>query len=162
MHYDISPDIVTLAKGLGNGLPVGAMVAKKSLKNVFDAGSHGTTFGGNPLAMAAAKAVLQTVFTNEFLHTAEEKGNYLMKQLNEKLGQLSIVENIRGKGLMIGMECNIEVLPIVQTLIEQGVLVLNAGPNVLRLLPPLTVSYEEIDEAVSKIYKVCSEMTVTV
>lgn len=152
-HYGISPDVITIAKGLGNGLPVGAMVAKAKYYDVLGPGSHGTTFGGNPLAMAAAKAVLDIVFQDEFIEVVEEKSTYLQEQLQAKLGQLSFVSEIRGKGLMIGIECKGEVSGIISALMDKGLLVLNAGPNVIRLLPPLIVTEEEIDLAVKLIYE---------
>lgn len=150
-HFDISPDVITVAKGLGNGLPVGAMIAKAKYYDVLGPGSHGTTFGGNPLAMAAAKAVLDIVFQDEFIKAVEDKAVYLREQLQLKLGQLPFVSEIRGKGLMIGIECKEEVSSIVSTLIDKGLLVLNAGPNVIRLLPPLIVTEKEIDIAVELI-----------
>lgn len=152
-HYGISPDIITSAKGLGNGLPVGAMIAKEALADHFGPGSHGSTFGGNPLAMAAANQVLDIAFAEDFLNDVTEKGRYLKEQLEAKLSDADTVLNIRGKGLMIGIECQQEVLPIVQNLLKQGLIVLNAGTNVLRLLPPLTVTKEEIDTAVDMIAK---------
>ncbi|WLV25037.1 acetylornithine transaminase [Aciduricibacillus chroicocephali] len=150
-HYGVYPDIITSAKGLGNGLPVGAMIAKKELGDYFGPGSHGSTFGGNPLAMAAANKVLELAFDTDFLQEVEDKGKYLLKQLQTELAGNDNITDIRGKGLMIGIECKNEVLPAVLELMKQGLLVLNAGPNVLRLLPPLIVTNEEIDEAVKLI-----------
>ena len=150
-HYGISPDVITLAKGLGNGLPVGAMIAKEKYRDVFGPGSHGTTFGGNPLAMAAAKAVLQTVLQDEFLTSVEEKGEYLLQQLNETIGTHPKVKEIRGKGFMIGIVYEDEVAPLINQLIERGLFTLSAGANVIRLLPPLIATKEDIDQAVSLI-----------
>lgn len=150
-HYGISPDVITVAKGLGNGLPVGAMIAKAKYYDVLGPGSHGTTFGGNPLAMAAAKSVLDIVFQDEFIKVIEEKAAYIQEQLHAKLGQLPFVTEIRGKGLMIGIECQDDVSSIVISLMDKGLLVLNAGPNVIRLLPPLVVTEAEIDFAVQLI-----------
>src|SRR5690625_563738 len=150
-HYAISPDIITTAKGLGNGLPVGAMIAKAKFYDDFGPGSHATTFGGNPLAMAAAKAVLQHVFDPAFLQTVEEKSIYLKERLQEEIGETRFVTNIKGKGLMIGIECEKEVTGLIPQLMQQGLLVLNASPYVIRLLPPLTVSKEEIDAAATLI-----------
>src|SRR5699024_1426233 len=135
----------------GNGLPVGAMVATKELGDNFGPGTHGSTFGGNPLAMAAAKAVLETMFTNKFLNTIEEKANYIADRLQSVIKPLPVVKNIRQKGLMIGIEINTPVGDTVAELIETGLLTLVAGENVLRLLPPLTVSEVEIDHALYKI-----------
>lgn len=150
-HYGISPDVITLAKGLGNGLPVGAMIAKEKYRDVFGPGSHGTTFGGNPLAMAAAKAVLQTVLQHEFLTSVEEKGEYLLQQLNETIGTHPKVKEIRGKGFMIGIVYEDEVANLINQLIERGLFTLSAGANVIRLLPPLIATKEDIDQAVSLI-----------
>ncbi|GAA0432434.1 acetylornithine transaminase [Lentibacillus halophilus] len=159
-HYGISPDIITSAKALGNGIPVGAMIAGQSLKNVFGPGSHAATFGGNPLAMAAANAVLNHVFQDEFLQTVAEKGTYFLNQLAESIGKLPVVSSVRGKGLMIGIECHQDVSGMVGSLMEEGLLVLSAGPNVIRLLPPLIVSYKEIDTAVHMIEQVLSSEAV--
>ena len=150
-HYDISPDIITLAKGLGNGFPVGAMVGKEKLKEAFSAGSHGSTFGGNPLAMAAALASVTEIFHPAFLEDVKVKGELLLQSLQEKLAGVEKVKDIRGKGLMVGIEFTEDVTPLIKSLREQGLLVLNAGPNVMRLLPPLIVTKEEIDTATSLI-----------
>ncbi|HET7616477.1 MAG TPA: aminotransferase class III-fold pyridoxal phosphate-dependent enzyme, partial [Bacillales bacterium] len=150
-HFGLSPDIITAAKGLGNGFPVGAVIGKESLKAAFGPGSHGSTFGGNPLAMAAAEAVLDVVFVQDFLRAVAEKGERLSGLLHEQLKDSSEVAEIRGKGMMIGIECKEEVAPIVTGLREKGLLVLVAGPKVIRLLPPLIVTNDEIDYAVSLI-----------
>lgn len=143
----LSPDIITLAKGLGNGFPVGAVVGKKELKDAFSPGSHGSTFGGNLLAMAAAEAVLQEIFDPTFLKEVKEKGESFKRTLEQKLQNASIVKEIRGKGLLIGIECNVEVAPIITACRNEGLLVLQAGPNVVRILPPLTVTKEQIEKA---------------
>lgn len=153
-HVGLSPDIISSAKGLGNGFPVGAVIGKAALKETFSAGSHGSTFGGNPLAMAAAKATLEKVFDETLLADVVEKGEYLKASLIEALGDNPIVKSIRGLGLMVGIECDKEVAPFVKALQEKQLLILNAGPNVLRLLPPLIVTKEEIDIAVAKIAEV--------
>lgn len=160
-HYGIEPDIFTLAKGLGNGLPVGAMVAKKEYGEAFGPGSHGSTFGGNPLAMAAAKAVLATVFDEKFLQETEETANYLAEQLEIHIEPVSFVKEIRQKGMMVGIECKGKAANLVADLIDKGVLVLSASENVVRLLPPLTVSKEEIDQAVAYIKEVLTSQKVT-
>lgn len=150
-HYGIEPDIFTLAKGLGNGLPVGAMVASKQLGETFGPGSHGSTFGGNPLAMSAAKAVLETMFNDEFFKEVEEKANYFAEQLDRHIKPLGAVEDIRQKGLMIGIELKVAVGEVITQLIEEGLLTLVAGTNVLRLLPPLTLTIDDIDQGIAKI-----------
>lgn len=150
-HYGIEPDIFTLAKGLGNGLPIGAMVAKAELKGSFGPGSHGSTFGGNPVALAAAKAVLETMFNDAFFNELEQKVNYFTEQLATKIQTLGTVKDIRQKGLMIGIEFNRPAIEVVKELIDLGLLTLVAGENVLRLLPPLSVTETEIDMAIEKI-----------
>lgn len=156
-HTGIEPDIFTLAKGLGNGLPIGAMVAKKEIGDAFGPGTHGSTFGGNPVAVAAAKAVLETMFTDSFMAEVEKKAAYLNKQLEEEIKPLKAVKTIRQKGLMVGIECDGKIADIVTSLIEEGVLTLVAGLNVLRLLPPLTVTEAEINRAIEKIKLVLSK-----
>lgn len=153
-HYGIEPDIFTLAKGLGNGLPVGAMVAKEQYVDFFGPGTHGSTFGGNPLAMAAAKAVLSTVFAETFLHEVQEKADFLAGQLNKEINPLPFVKEIRQKGLMVGIECKEKVTNIIPQLLEKGLMVLVAGEQVIRLLPPLTVTKDEITIAVEQIKEV--------
>lgn len=150
-HYEISPDIITVAKGLGNGFPVGALIGKAELKDTFGPGSHGTTFGGNPLAMAAAEAALSTVFNDGFLGEVVEKGKYLFEKLNDVLSESDFVKEVRGIGLMIGIECKGDVSKVLANLRERGMVALNAGPRVIRLLPPLVVTYEQIDEAVARL-----------
>lgn len=160
MHFDFQPDIVTVAKGLGNGLPIGAMVGKGELAGHFGPGSHGSTFGGNPVSIAAAKAVLQEIMDPAFLETAAEKGQYLLNLLKKELQNEDIVQEIRGLGLMIGIELKEEAGSLLVKLQEEGLLTLTAGPNVLRLLPPLTVEKSEIDLAVEKIAKAIKAKTV--
>ena len=156
-HFDISPDIITVAKGLGSGLPVGVMIGKDKLKEAFGAGVHGTTFGGNPIALSAAKATLSIVFQEEFLEEVTDKGDYLKLKLTTSLEKNENIKSIRGKGLMVGIDCKSEVTEILKLLRQRGLLVLNAGPNVIRLLPPLTVTKAEIDRAVDLIKDVIKE-----
>ncbi|MCM3651178.1 acetylornithine transaminase [Metabacillus litoralis] len=160
-HYGLSPDIVTSAKGLGSGLPVGAMIGKAPLIETFQPGSHGSTFGGNPIAMAAAKATMKKILNDDFLKEVEEKSSYLVDKLVQKIGNHPLVNGIRGKGLLIGIECKEQVGMLIDQLREQQLLVLSAGPNVIRLLPPLNVSYEEIDIAVGIIDKLFSTVKET-
>ncbi|MEH6946244.1 acetylornithine transaminase [Peribacillus asahii] len=155
-HFDVKPDIITAAKGLGNGLPIGAVIGKEELAEYFGPGSHGSTFGGNPVCIAAAEAVVNEIFTLEFLQETNEKAHYLMSELTKRLqGNKQVVE-VRGLGMLIGIELTHEAQSTLEALQQDGLLVLTAGPNVLRLLPALTVSKEEIDLAVEKISKVLS------
>ena len=148
-HYDIEPDIFTLAKGLANGVPVGAMLAKSSLGGAFSYGSHGSTFGGNKLAMAAAKATLKVMLAPGFLDTALENGNKLQAKLQTALSDKETVTTVRGLGYMIGIETTGNLGELVQAARDKGLIVLTAGTNVIRLLPPITLSDDEIEKGVT-------------
>jgi acetylornithine/N-succinyldiaminopimelate aminotransferase len=156
-HYQLTPDIVTSAKALGNGLPIGAVIGRKALEDVFGPGSHGSTFGGNPVSIAAAIETMKTIFNEEFLASVEQKSQYLSKKLAENLDSLAEVTTIRGLGMMIGIETTIELPILLKKLREKGLLALPAGQNTLRLLPPLTVTEEEMDEAVEILHMVLKE-----
>lgn len=147
-QYGISPDIITLAKGLANGLPVGAMLGKSALGTAFTYGSHGTTFGGNKLVLSSSKAVLE-ILTEDFLAKVHVKASYLQDQLTNQLGSLPTVVAIRGLGLMLGIQVTRDLGTIVTQARKNGLIVLTAGSDVIRLLPPLTITEEEIERAVS-------------
>ncbi|MFD2116958.1 acetylornithine transaminase [Paenibacillus yanchengensis] len=156
-HYGIEPDIFTLAKGLGSGFPVGAMVAKEELRAGFSAGSHGSTFGGTPLAAAAVKATLEIIVADNLWERAAKQGAYLVEQLRENLAGNAFVEEVRGLGLLIGIACKGPVADIIVKAQQEGLLIISAGPNVLRLLPNLLVTNEEIEIAVSILAKLLAE-----
>lgn len=156
-HYGIQPDIFTLAKGLASGFPVGAMVGKAYLKEAFSAGSHGSTFGGTPLAAAAVIATLETIQEQHVVEHAAQMGEYLHEQLNAQLAAHPFVVEIRGKGLMIGIECTSPINEIILAGQQKGLLFVSAGPNVIRLLPNLLVTKEEIDQAVSILTELINE-----
>ncbi|MGW8381986.1 acetylornithine transaminase [Streptococcus parasuis] len=147
-QYGISPDIITLAKGLANGLPVGAMLGKSALGTAFTYGSHGTTFGGNKLVLSSSKAVLE-ILTEDFLAKVRVKASYLQDQLAKQLGNLPTVVAIRGLGLMLGIQVTGDLGTIVTQARKNGLIVLTAGSDVIRLLPTLTITEEEIERAVS-------------
>lgn len=142
----LEPDIITLAKGLGGGFPIGAMLGSSELFQSFGPGTHGTTFGGNPLAVAVAQTVVDIVFKKKFLLEVEDKSNYLIEKLQALLSKDQY--SIRGAGLLLGIECRDEVQSFIQQAETAGLLLVQAGANVIRMLPPLTVTYEEIDQAV--------------
>jgi acetylornithine/N-succinyldiaminopimelate aminotransferase len=157
-HYGVEPDIITMAKGLGSGLPIGAMMAKEFLADTFGPGSHGSTFGGNPIVSTSGLATLEAI--EPLLGEITAKGNYFKKLLSEPVGAQQTVpvttrnlSNVRGEGLILGIEFDFEVAPLLVKLREEGILALGAGPKVLRILPPFTITYEEIDLAVEKIQK---------
>lgn len=142
-YFDVEADIVTLAKGLGGGLPIGAVLCNKKLANTFNPGDHGSTFGGNPVACAAAIAVLDIIGNDNFYNEVAKKGELIKSLINE--ANLEKVVEVRGLGLMIGIEVkNTTPSAIQKAAIDKGLLVLTAGKNVVRLLPPLTISEEEI------------------
>ncbi|OPG94982.1 aspartate aminotransferase family protein [Chryseobacterium mucoviscidosis] len=156
-HYGIEPDIFTVAKGIGSGFPVGAMLGKGYLKDAFTAGSHATTFGGTPLASSVVIATIETMLEDQLPERAAEMGEYLMNSLRERMAGNSFVKEVRGMGLLVGIECAEAVGDIVLAGQKRGILFVSAGPNVIRLLPNLYVSKEEIDEAVSLVATLIEE-----
>ncbi|WP_053361874.1 acetylornithine transaminase [Bacillus sp. FJAT-27251] len=148
-HFALKPDIITVAKGLGSGFPIGAVVGSAELKGAFGPGSHGSTFGGNPISVSAAVATMESIFEPAFLKQAMDMGNYLFEKAGEKLGSLEGVLAIKGMGLMIGIEISANVQETLALLREKGMLALPAGENVIRLLPPLNMSQEEADKALN-------------
>ncbi len=158
-QYGIEPDIMTLAKGLGNGFPIGAMLGKAKLIPAFSAGSHGSTFGGTPIATATSIAVLEMMLENNIPQRAAESADYLVGKLKAALAGHPLVTEIRHKGMLIGIECTEPVLDLISAGQSKGLLSVSAGPNVLRLLPSLLVTREEIDQAVTIIESVFAERT---
>ncbi len=156
-HYRLDPDIVTVAKGLGNGFPVGAMLGKKALIQSFQTGSHGSTFGGNPLGMAIVKAVLD-VYEPSFLATIRTQSNEWVQELKQELSTCSIVKDIRGSGFLIGLETTVEAQQVIHRCEEKGLLLLPAGTHVTRLLPPLTLTRQEWEEAQTIIKTVLTDI----
>lgn len=149
-NYGIQPDVITSAKGLGGGVPIGACVCSKKLSDVMSAGTHGTTFGGNPIACAAAIEVLSRVTSNSFLEEVNKKGNYI----RAKLSEMGNVREVRGMGMMIGIVTEKDNAKLVAAeCVDNGLLILTAK-NLIRLLPPLTITYEEIDKGLSILKKV--------
>lgn len=161
-HFNLSPDIITVAKGLGNGFPVGALIGKAHLKSAFQPGSHGSTFGGNPLAMAVVNAVLTEVFNESFLNEVVNKGKAFENYLNEALNGSPVVKEVRGLGLIAGIECHAPVVDYITKAREKGLLVLPAGPNVIRLLPPLVATNEELKKAAFILAEVVTHQKTTV
>lgn len=149
-NFDILPDVVSSAKGLGGGLPIGACLCGEKLENVMTGGMHGSTFGGNPIVCAGAQEVLSRVNTPEFLAEVNEKGEYFRQQL----AKLPHIENVRGMGLMIGADmaadCGKTAGNVASACINAGLLILTAH-SALRFLPPLTITKEEIDEGLARL-----------
>lgn len=145
-NYGLNPDLVSCAKGLGGGVPIGAVLAGEKTADVLHAGDHGTTFGGNPLAASAANVVLDTIGDGQFLETVAQNGQYFMDQL--KAIDSDRIKDVRGLGLMIGVEVGPEeIMDDLAELRKQGVLALKAGTGTIRLLPPLILDREQIDQA---------------
>ena len=152
-QYGVQPNIISMAKGLGGGVPIGAVMADKKCQDALGAGTHGTTFGGNPLCCAAANTVLDIVNKPEFLKAVQEKGEYLKKEILA-IGSPK-VKTVRGMGLMLGIVVDKdERAAMVSQLMEKGVLVLTAGTEAIRLLPPLVITKEEMDEAIAAMREV--------
>ena len=157
-HYGIIPDIVTLAKGLANGLPVGALLGKSSLAPAFGPGSHGSTFGGNKLAMAAALETLHIMKEAGFMEEVRSKSAILLEQLQLAFQDHPKISAVRGLGMMIGIETSASLSKIVEAARQKGLIILTAGENVIRLLPPLTISREEIQQGIAVLKEVFSEL----
>lgn len=155
-NYQIEPDIFTLAKGLGNGIPVGAMLGKTDLAHAFGPGSHGSTFGGNKLAMSVACKVVDRINQPKFLQEVQKRSEQLFAGLNQIAEKSTIIKSVRGKGLMIGIELSDQqtLKQVIDELEEEGLLTLKAGQSVLRLLPPLTITKEEINQGLAIFEKV--------
>ncbi|MEF3169281.1 MAG: aspartate aminotransferase family protein [Deltaproteobacteria bacterium] len=154
----VVPDVLCLAKALGNGLPIGAMLAKRDVMSHLPPGSHASTFGGNPVSCAAAKAVLEIVSSEEFLGRVRETGAYLRSRLDEVAGRFpDLVSEVRGRGLIQAMELKAPWPDLANRLLEQGVLALLGHGKVLRLVPPLIVTKEEIDVFINRLTHVFKE-----
>jgi len=151
-HFDLEPDIICMAKGLGSGFPMGAIAYTDCIQEMLFPGAHGSTFGGNPLACAAGLAAIQTYQDDNLIERANEMGDYLNSRLTETLAGYTIVREVRQLGLMVGIELREKVGRYLRALMEEhNVIALPAGSNVLRLLPPLIITKEEIDIGVEAI-----------
>jgi len=148
-HANIRPDVLTLAKGLGGGVPIGAMLANESVAASFSPGTHGCTFGGNPLSCVAALTVLDVIEREALLENVRQQGAHLMLGLKTLQRTHPVIREIRGRGLLIGVELDCETADIIACCRESGLLLLPAGSKVLRFLPPLNVTTAEIDEALT-------------
>lgn len=157
-HYGIVPDIVTLAKGLANGLPAGALLGKSSLAPAFGPGSHGSTFGGNKLAMATALETLHIMKETGFMEEVRSKSAILLEQLQLAFKDHPKISAVRGLGMMIGIETSAGLSRLVEAARQKGLIILTAGENVIRLLPPLTISREEIQQGIAILKEVFSEV----
>ena len=156
----ITPDIVPIAKGIGGGFPLGACLVTKKISVGMTPGTHGSTFGGNPLAMAVGNAVLDIVFEKDFLKNVKKKGEYFDLRLNKiKDKHPKVIGEVRGIGLIKGLKMLVDNVEFMKKLMEHKMLTVKAEENVIRLFPPLIVKNEELDEALDKIQTVCKEMS---
>lgn len=154
-HFDLEPDLLCMAKGIGGGFPMGALAYTDRVQAALFPGAHGSTFGGNPLACAAGLAALQVYHEEELIERSARMGDYLRQRLGQELEGRTIVREIRGLGLMVAIELREKVGPYLKALMEeQGVIALPAGSNVLRLLPPLVINEAEIETGVQAIARV--------
>ncbi len=144
-HFGVTPDIMTLAKALGNGLPIGAMLAREDIAKAFQPGAHATTFGGTPVITAAALEGLRLLEREDVLAHCRETGSYFMEQLLDLQQRHSVITEVRGMGLMIGVSLSIEGMPVVEACMERGFLINCTQEKVLRFVPPLVITRSEID-----------------
>ena len=157
LDHDIAPDVVTTAKGLGNGMPIGVCLARGEAAGLFEPGNHGSTFGGNPLACAAALAVIETIEQESLCSRARILGDRILSGFNKSLTGNNQVKEIRGKGLMLAIELNEDAPNLVNDALEAGILINVAQGNVIRLLPPLTLTDEEADSIVESVSNLISD-----
>jgi len=155
-HFNLKPDILCIAKSLGGGIPMGATILGSSIQNIH-AGSHGTTFGGNPLACAAANTVLDIINDKKLLADTINHGEYITECLKQQ--NLSNIREVRGLGLMIGIELKHKVTPVLKELQNQGILALPAGNTVLRLLPPLVITKDQVQTVTNAIIKILTNIS---
>ena len=154
----VKPDIVPIAKGIGGGFPIGAVLMNKKVSKAMVPGTHGSTFGGNPLAMSVGNEVMDIISNKKFLNNIKNLSKYFLKNLNEiKDKYPNIIKQIRGKGLLIGIQLHRDQTLFIKKLMENKLLTIKAAENVIRVLPPLNVKKSEIDIALKVINKVCSE-----
>lgn len=156
-QYDIMPDIVCLAKGLGAGVPVGAFVANEKVGKALQPGDHGSTYGGNPFVCTAVKTVFEILEKENMLAHVRDISEYLIEKLDEIVEEFDIVESRRGIGLMQGLVLKQEAKPIVKRLLEDGVIVVSAGVNVIRMLPPFIIEEQHVDEYIEKLKNILKD-----
>jgi acetylornithine/succinyldiaminopimelate/putrescine aminotransferase len=157
-NYGVEPDAISLAKAIANGYPMGAFIVKREYANTLTVGMHASTFGGTPLASAAALAVVKAFDEENILENCQKQSEYFFKKLNELKIKFSEIKEVRGKGLMIGIVLDQPAGAVVNELRKLGMLALTAGEVVLRLLPPLNITKEEVDTALQLIDKAMSKL----
>jgi acetylornithine aminotransferase len=156
-HFGVEPDIMTLAKALANGLPIGAMLAKEQIAAAFGPGSHASTFGGTPIVTAAALEVCKILIEDKIIENGNKAGLYFKDKLYDLKDQHAIIEDVRGLGLLLGMKLEIDGGPVVAKCMEMGILINCIQDNILRFIPPLVISKDEIDELVECLDTILTE-----
>ena len=155
-YANIKPDIVPIAKGIGGGFPIGACLVNKKVASSMKPGSHGTTFGGNPLAMSVGNAVLDIILKKNFLKNVRNLSKYFINKLNHiHANNKKVIKEVRGTGLLLGLQLKVNQAKFIEKLMKEKLLTIRAAENVVRILPPLNVTKKEIDLAVTIINKVC-------
>jgi len=155
----VKPDIVPIAKGIGGGFPIGAVLMNKKVASGMTAGTHGSTFGGNPLAMAVGNSVMDIISNKKFLNNVKNISKYFFSNLNHIKNEYpNIIKEIRGRGLLIGIQLKVDQIKFIKKLMDNKLLTIRAAENVVRVLPPLNVKKNEVDQALKIIKKVCSEI----
>ena len=155
----VKPDIVPIAKGIGGGFPIGAVLMNKKVASGMTAGTHGSTFGGNPLAMAVGNSVMDIISNKKFLNNVKSISKYFLSNLNKIQNEYpNIIKEIRGRGLLIGIQLKTDQVKFIKKLMDNNLLTIRAAENVVRILPPLNVKKNEINQSIKIIKKVCSEL----
>ena len=157
-HFGVEPDIMTLAKGMGGGVPMGAFLCKEKVSKVIDYGDHGTTFGGNPLVCAAGLATIEVIEKERLCEESAAKGSWLMEKLEGMKAESTAIREVRGLGLMIGVELNKPAAPLVKALLDKGVIANATADHVLRLVPPLNISKEDLEKVLPLIRTCLKEL----
>ena len=156
-HYGIEPDVMTLAKAMANGLPIGAMLSVERVASAFGPGAHASTFGGTPLVCAVSKAVLEYILNEGVLDNCASMGKYLIEGLKEMKTKYPIIRDIRGMGLIVGVELDIKADEVVQRCMQNGILINSPKENVIRLVPPLIITQREIDQLLNTLNSIFKE-----
>ena len=157
-EYDIKPDVMTVAKALGNGVPIGAFLTSGKASDVLKPGDHGSTYGGNPLVCAVASKVLDIFKEDDITGNVKAVGDYLKEKLEGMAKEYPFIKEVRGKGLLLGMEFDIPVADIIKSaLLDEKMVLINAGSNILRFIPPLIISKEDVDDALERLKRVLNK-----
>lgn len=157
-YFDVVPDVVAMAKGLGGGFPIGAILVSEDKAKGFEPGNHASTFGGNALASTASKYVINKILNEGILDNVKEQGKYLKSKLEGLKEKYPFISDVRGVGLMLGMELDFPVSDIINKALEKGLLLLNSGTNIIRFVPPLIISKEDIDKCIEILDSILSEV----